>query len=474
MGNVPINVVDFASGPDSNSVRRHLNELGYLVRSLGAETLDQFSSDRMNGVLVVFLWGCDAHGDRLRRFFDHVRRKPELGIMQKRPSGSDLTLAERCGDLCFWPCSKHELKYRIDRLCARYRGFTKPRDLQKDLLQLNFIGRSPAFRETADRIRKFAVCDVSVLIQGETGTGKELAARALHYLGPRKDQPFVPTNCGALPETLIENELFGHRRGAFTDARTDQRGLVAQAQGGTLFLDEIDTLTPAAQTTMLRFLQAREYRPLGADHTEKADLRVVSASNQPLERLVELGNFRSDLYYRLNIMPLRMPPLRERRTDIRLLTEHFLQRYREQYRAPAKHLTAASLQKLEIHSWPGNVRELENCLHRAFLMSDSDEIHLESNLDLCGAESSADDIALICEGREETLSFTAAKTKVVEEFERRYLHDVLAVTRGNASQAARLAGKERRAFGKLLKKHGIERLDYVTAGKARMTDVAAV
>lgn len=211
---IPINIVDFASAPDNNSLCRHIHELGYPVRSLEADTLEQISSERLNGVLVVFFHGRGVPNDGLRRFFDHVRRQPELGIIRERPSVSDLSLAERCGDLCFWPCSRQELKYRIDRLCAHYRSIAEPPDLQKDLLQLNFIGRSPAFKEITTRIRKFAVCDVPVLIQGETGTGKELAARALHYLGPRKDRSFVPVNCGALPENLIENELFGHRRGA--------------------------------------------------------------------------------------------------------------------------------------------------------------------------------------------------------------------------------------------------------------------
>jgi DNA-binding NtrC family response regulator len=239
---------------------------------------------------------------------------------------------------------------------------------------------------------------------------------------------------------------------------------VAQAQGGTLFLDEIDTLTPGAQAALLRFLQVREYRPLGADTTEKADLRIVAASNQQLERLVARSQFRKDLFYRLNIMPLRMPPLRERQSDISLLADYFLQRFREEYRAPGKHLTTASILELEGHSWPGNVRELESRLHRAFLMCDGDEIDLACDPDLCSDGSSAEGMDLDGEEEEETQSLTAAKTKVVEQFERRYLRRLLALTGGNVSRAARLSGKERRAFGKLLKKHGIDRLDYVPDG----------
>jgi DNA-binding NtrC family response regulator len=464
MNSVPVNVVDFAPAADSTNLRRHIFELGYPVRTLEAEAPGRITSKALSGILVVVFDGRHVLDAALQRFFDQVHRQRKLGVIRQQLSVSDLALAERCGDLCFWPCSRHELKYRIDRLCTRYRSLTETPELQNDLLKLNFVGQAPAFKETAVRIRKFAACDVPVLIQGETGTGKELAARALHYLGPRKDRPFVPVNCGALPENLIENELFGHRRGAFTDARSDQRGLVVQAQGGTLFLDEIDTLTPSAQAALLRFLQAREYRPLGAEKTEKADLRIVAASNQPLERLVESNRFRRDLLYRLNIMPLRMPPLRERRGDIVLLAEHFLRRFREEYDAPAKRLSAATIETLEAHSWPGNVRELENCLHRAFLMSDGDDIHFAFNPDYCGEELSEDDLVPDGDESGEPLSFAAAKTKVVEAFERRYLQKLLALTEGNVSRAARLADKERRALGKLLRKHGIDRLDYVPEG----------
>src|SRR4051794_9775510 len=187
------------------------------------------------------------------------------------------------------------------------------------------IGQSEAFSALRQLVEKVATYDVPVLIEGETGTGKELAARAIHYHSARRDRPFVPVNCGALQDTLLESELFGHRRGAFTDARHDQAGLVALAHSGTLFLDEVDALTPKAQVTLLRFLQDQQYRPLGGGREERADVRIIAAGNRSLETLVEDGGFRIDLLYRLKLMQLRLPPLRERKGDVLVLSEHFIQ-----------------------------------------------------------------------------------------------------------------------------------------------------
>src|SRR6266849_9855039 len=197
--------------------------------------------------------------------------------------------------------------------------------------RLNMLGDAPVFKEALRIISRVATVDATVLIQGETGTGKELAARALHYLSHRRDFPFIPVNCGALPDNLLESELFGHERGAFTDAKRATRGLVAQAEGGTLFLDEVEAMTPRAQVVLLRFLQDHEYRPVGGRLVSNGDLRIVASSNVDLEELVRRSQFRRDLLFRFSIMSVTMPPLRERGRDVVLLAEHFLRGFAIQY-----------------------------------------------------------------------------------------------------------------------------------------------
>jgi DNA-binding NtrC family response regulator len=218
------------------------------------------------------------------------------------------------------------------------------------------------------RIERFVAFDAPILIDGETGTGKDLAARAIHNRSARCDAPYVPVNCGALPETLVENELFGHKAGAFTDARGEQVGLVSQAGNGTLFLDEIETLSQRAQAALLRFLESHEYRPLGASTVRHCDARIIAATNVDLKTLVDKGEFRADLFYRLNILTLSMPTLRARREDIPLLANYFVRRLAGRYDRPVITLTAETVRWITRHDWPGNVRELENLIHREFLM----------------------------------------------------------------------------------------------------------
>ncbi len=326
----------------------------------------------------------------------------------------------------------------------------------EDLGRLNLVGESAGFVRCVDFIRRYATCDAAVLIQGETGTGKELAARGIHYLGPRRDFPFIPVNCGAIPDSLIENELFGHSKGAYTDARESRPGVIADAEGGTLFLDEVETLTPRAQVALLRFLQDQHYRPLGGKHIVVANVRVIAASNENLARLARRGRFRQDLLFRLNIMGLEMPPLRERRADVVPLANHFLKRFSRQYGRGDKHLSPASVALMTRYEWPGNVRELENLVHREFLLASGEEIEIDSG-GLDGNYFGPGDEALGLNGHGR---FRAAKAKAIEAFERNYLAQLLAETHGNVSLAARRCGKERRSLGKLLKKYGIDKSLY--------------
>ncbi len=315
-----------------------------------------------------------------------------------------------------------------------------------DLPRFKLIGSSAKFQQTCAHIQKIAGVDATVLIAGETGTGKELAARAIHYQSSRSNKPFIPVNCGALPEALIESELFGHERGAFTDAKAAAPGLACEADGGTLFLDEVDALSLKAQAAILRFLQDKTYRRVGSGVERQADVRIIVASNANLEQLVEARQFRRDLLYRLNVLLLRMPPLRERDGDALELAQSFLTRLSHQYRLPSKNLHPKAHAFIEQYGWPGNIRELENVIHREFLMSEGSEIHL-GNLHQEGDAEHAD----TCD-----TSFKNAKAHAIAEFERRYLREVLEQTGGNLSMAARLAGQDRSAFGKLARKYGIQ------------------
>jgi transcriptional regulator with GAF, ATPase, and Fis domain len=323
----------------------------------------------------------------------------------------------------------------------------------------NLIGCSPSFQDAVELIRHIAETDAPVLIEGETGTGKEIAARAMHYSGLRQDRPFVAVNCGALPEHLIENELFGHVRGAYTDARAPQPGLVALADGGTLFLDEVESLCHRGQVALLRFLQDLRYRPLGAQREEHANVRIIAATNVSLWQMVVDRQFRSDLYYRLQILFLRLPPLRERTGDPGVLASHFATIFSARYGWPRRQLSWDSIAALDRYGWPGNVRELENLVHRALLLTSEPVVTVpEQWLGLDPSATRSTPVARECFD----LSLMEAKARVLDQFERVYLSRALAQAGGNVSEAARRSGKERRAFGKLLRKHSIDKRMFLT------------
>jgi len=314
--------------------------------------------------------------------------------------------------------------------------------------RLNLLGNSPLFLEALHVIEKIAVVDATVLIQGETGTGKELAARALHYLSLRRDLPFIPVNCGALPDNLIESELFGHERGAFTDAKNAHRGIISQGEGGSLFFDEVEAMTPRGQAVLLRFLQDQKYRPVGGRLEVSGNVRIIASSNLDLEELVRANQFRRDLLFRFRILSVTMPPLRLREGDVVTLAEHFLHRFAMQYGRPAKRLHPEAVTWLLTHDWPGNVRELENLMLREFLLAEDDVIRLHTTSDATSDPAVHDDFAY-----EQT--FKQAKARAVEAFEKAYLGDLLAKTGGNIALAARLSRKDRSALNKLVKKHGL-------------------
>ena len=326
--------------------------------------------------------------------------------------------------------------------------------------KFHLIGESSALQAVAAVLRRLAGCNVPVLLRGETGTGKELAARAIHYLSARRESPFIPVNCGAIPDMLVESELFGHARGAFTDARDAQLGLVAQAGNGTLFLDEVDSLSMKAQITLLRFLQDGSFRPLGAKAFATSQARIVAATNADIEALMRSGAFRSDLFFRLSIVPVRLPPLRERAGDVRLLVDSFLHALAQQHGGGPRRIDEASLRQLEAHPWPGNVRELANVVQRLFLLADGERLTLAPDaLGACAVDLAKRSAAEA--GMAE--SFQLARAQALAEVECRFVRRALSESAGNVSLAARRAGKERRSFGRLLKKHGIDRVDFGSA-----------
>lgn len=306
------------------------------------------------------------------------------------------------------------------------------------------VGESSIFVSQMKKIPLVAKFNTQVLILGETGTGKELCARAIHYLSPRSSKPFVPINCGAVPVDLVENELFGHARGAFTGAANARRGLIEDAEGGTLFLDEIDALPLLAQVKLLRFLQEKEFRPLGSTRIRHADVRIIAAANSNLECAIKSGRLREDLFYRLNIVPIELPPLRQRPEDIPALAKHFLRRYNVEFGKDLEAFSADAMQALMVHSWPGNVRELEHVVERAVVLAEGRTIQ-RSDLVLSKGE--------VQEGQQ---SLRHAKANLIEKFEKTYIQGLLAAHDGNITRAAQAAQKNRRAFWQLIRRHHID------------------
>jgi two-component system, NtrC family, response regulator GlrR len=316
------------------------------------------------------------------------------------------------------------------------------------------IGSSPAFLQQLERIPVVAGCDAGVLILGETGTGKELCAQAVHYLSDRASHPWVAVNCGALPADLVEAELFGHVRGAFTHAHESRTGLVAQAAGGTLFLDEVDSMPPLAQVKLLRFLQDKEFRPVGSSRSQHADVRVIAASNVNLGQLAAKGAFRCDLYYRLNVLTLTLPALRQRAEDVLPLAHHFMAHFAREFERSVSALSDAARNAIVSYGWPGNVRELQHAVERGVLLAPGHEV-LAPDLGIAAEETPE-------APQGDPSSFQAAKARAVEVFERDYIERLLARYGGNITHAADAAAKNRRAFWQLIRKHGIDSGKYRT------------
>jgi two-component system, NtrC family, response regulator PilR len=350
---------------------------------------------------------------------------------------------------------KVAIAHTLDRLKLRRQNFAFRLDAASRNSLENIIGVSPSMEKLKHTIRTVASTQSTVVIQGESGTGKELVARALHACSPRGSEPFVPVNCGAFPETLLESELFGYVKGAFTGATHNNRGLFEMAQGGTIFLDEVSEMSLAMQVKLLRALQERCIRPVGGSEEIELDVRVIAAANKDLGKMASDGTFREDLYYRLSVIPVEVPPLRDRREDIPLLAGHFLKKYAPAAGKSILRLSAVSQRDLSAYDWPGNVRQLENTIERAVALETGHELHVELPPDrprARGAAASASGMSA------ESTSIPADGLdleRYVASIERSLLQSALRQSNGVQTRAADLLKMSYRSFRHLLKKYDI-------------------
>lgn len=355
------------------------------------------------------------------------------------------------------PFKNAELCAAVDNVLEKTRLRAENARLRSELEEKysfsNIVGNSARIREVFGFISRVAKAEVTAIIQGESGTGKELVAKAIHFNGPRRGGPFVAIHCGGLSETMLESELFGHVKGAFTDAVKDRKGLLETADGGTVFLDEVGDMPAPLQVKLLRFIQERETRRLGSDITTSVDVHLIAATNKDLLAEVKAGRFRGDLYYRLAVVPIQMPPLRERMEDIPLLVNHFVKKYTGREEVS---VSPETMQAILRYAWPGNVRELENIIqHAAAFLADGKTITPEM---LPPALSGGQAQAGAASGS--GLGFREAKARVVDSFEKAYIADLLKKTSGNITRAAEAAGMDRKNLQDLIKKHGLNAADY--------------
>ncbi len=346
------------------------------------------------------------------------------------------------------PFEPQELLFQVDRALEKHR-LTSEIERLKGFLEAkygfaNIITRSAKMQKTLEFVSQIARTDSTVHINGESGTGKELVARAIHLGSNRKDKAFVDINCAALPENLLESELFGYEKGAFTGANQSTKGLFVRADGGTIFLDEIANMPLSIQAKMLRVIQERQFYPVGGKAPVKVDVRIIAATNKDLKKEVEAGTFREDLFYRIHVIPVTLPPLRERREDIPPLTNHFIEQFSQKMSKKVRGITPVAMQKLMLYDWPGNVRELENTIEYAMALTRKNTISEELIL------VSSD----LVPGPQKSLKEAKA------EFEKQYITNILGQAGGNVSKASELAGKYRADFYYLLKKHHLNPDDF--------------
>ncbi len=424
-----------------------LSKEGYEVEmALSGEEAISRGIDQLFDIIITDVRMGDKDGMEVLRSFKKI--SPETTVIMITAFGSIETAIEAIREGAFDYISKpfklDEIKFTIRRAFEQRRLIQENKFYRQELLDKyqfkNVIGRTPQMFEVYKTIAKVADTKSTVLLYGERGTGKELIARSIHYNSLRNDHPFIPVDCASLVETLMESELFGHVRGAFTGALYTRKGLFEEADGGTIFLDEISNLNPAMQNKLLRFLQGHEIKRVGGTENIKLDVRVIAATNQPLEPLVTNGKFREDLFDRLNVVSITLPSLRERKEDIPLLANHFLQKFSEENHKNISHISPEVLEIFSQYSWPGNIRELENTIERAVIFS-AHPIILPEDLPRKMLEETKRADALPPE-----------KALSLKEVEKRYVLKVLQDTKGNKKRASEILGIDRTTLYRILEK----------------------
>ena len=436
--------------------------IGTLLSSQGYEV--HKACDGEEALRVLASHGCDLvitdvimpRMDGMALLQEIHQKDPDMPAIVLTAHGSIemavTAMKEGASDYLTKPFSTQELLLRVERALRERDLSSEVRTLRKRVATNRrksdiIIGTSQGIRQVLQKIDMVAKSDVSVIVYGESGTGKEIVARTIHRFSHRQGKQFVMVNCAALPETLLENELFGHVKGAYTGAHTNQKGLFEEADGGTLFLDEIGEIPPSMQVKLLQVLQSYEFKRVGGTKTIRVDLRTMFATNRDLSRLMRDGGFREDLFYRINVVPIMVPPLRERKDDIPLLMNHFVALFSEELGKRVEGYTPEATRKLMAYDWPGNVRELQNKIKQSMVTATStlvtpDDIWLEA------PESTGRSVDI-------TRGFADQKRDLVDGFERAYLEKLLANCAGNLSEAARRSGMHRKNLYLLMKKHGV-------------------
>lgn len=431
-----------------STLERGLKDFNVIKAFSGSEFFEKYNSEIFDAFIIdVFL--PDMNGlEILKRIKEENLEIPVIIIT----GYGDIEMAVnamKMGAFYFIkkPFEIDEVIGILQRAIEAYESSKKIKYLKKSIDESfsfsGIIGKNKMMRELFQIVEIIAKTDVSVLIEGESGTGKELFAKAIHYNSQRKDENFVPINCSALPETLLESELFGYKRGAFTGAITSKRGLFEAANGGTLFLDEIGETSLSFQSKLLRVLEEGYFYPLGSTEQVRVDVRIISATNKNLEEQIKMKKFREDLYYRLNVVKVRIPALRERKDDIPLLVEHFLKKYSEKHRKNIKGISEEAMKILIEYNWPGNVRELENTIERAVILTNSNiidkDIFIEKTLQ-----------------KEKSEHLVSSYKEAKDYFEREYFSRILQISDGNITKASDIAGMTRQNLYLKLRRLGID------------------
>ncbi len=429
-----------------------LQRKGYVVETAGngreaLRLLDEAPFD----VMITDLKMPVFDGMQLLRAMNIKERGCAVIVLTGHGTIESAVEAMRCGatDYLTKPCNPDELLLKVDKLLETKRLREEVEHLRREVRAYKkfgeLIGQSPAMRQMYLLIAAVSMNKSTVLVTGESGTGKELVARTIHRQGPWADHPFVAINCGAMSETLLDSQLFGHRRGAFTGAIADHNGVFQTANGGTLFLDEIAEIPLPLQVKFLRVIQEKEFTPLGASRPMKVDVRIIAATNRDLDAEVRKGTFREDLFYRLNVVPIHLPPLRERREDIPLLIEHFIATFSTEYKVEPKKVRPEALEQLVMYPWPGNIRELQNVIERMFALSRSNEITLA---DLPGPISGFE---------EQPVNFQElVELPTLEDMEKSLITAALRKSHGNKNEAARLLAIDRQRLYRKIDKYRLE------------------